>query len=48
MSRTLNGEILIDDEGNLNETVWINNLLACAELLREANENKEEAENVEK
>lgn len=27
MARTLNGEVLIDDEGNLNETLWLYNLV---------------------
>ena len=47
MSRTLNGEVLIDDNGNMNEGLWLGNLLACAELLREANKNKEADESVE-
>lgn len=27
MARTLNGEVLIDDEGNLNESLWLYNLV---------------------
>lgn len=27
MGRTLNGEVLIDDEGNLNESLWLYNLV---------------------
>lgn len=27
MARTLNGEVLIDDEGNLNESFWLYNLV---------------------
>lgn len=31
--RTLNGEVLIDDNGNFNEQVWLMNLIAIAELM---------------
>ena len=41
MARTLNGEVLIDDNGNLNEGLWLSNLLACAELLKERAEEQE-------
>ena len=27
MGRTLNGEVLIDNEGNLNENLWLYNLV---------------------
>lgn len=40
MARTLNGEILIDDNGNLNESLWLSNLIACAELLKHKDEEK--------
>ena len=43
MARTLNGEILIDDNGNLNESLWLSNLIACAELLK----HKDEEENTD-
>lgn len=39
--RTLNGEVLIDDKGNLNESVWFNNLIALAELMGIKEEDKE-------
>ena len=31
--RTLNGEVLIDDDGNLNEQVWLESLIECYKLL---------------
>lgn len=31
--RTLNGKILIDDKGELNEQVWLDNCIAVGELL---------------
>ena len=33
MARTINGEVLIDDNGNFNEQVWLMNLIAIAELM---------------
>lgn len=33
MARTINGETLINDNGNFNEQVWIMNLIAIAELM---------------
>jgi len=42
MARTLNGEVLIDDTGNFNEQLWLENLIACAELLKKNKENKED------
>ena len=33
MARTINGEILIDDNGNFNEQVWLENLIAVYDLL---------------
>ena len=41
MTRTLNGEILIDDAGNFNEGLWLENLIACAELLKKQKESDE-------
>lgn len=41
MARTLNGEVLIDDNGNLNESLWLCNLIACAELLKDRAEEQE-------
>ena len=41
MARTLNEEVLIDDNGNLNESLWLGNLLACAELLKNREEEEE-------
>ena len=38
MARTLNGEVLIDDTGNFNEGLWLENLIACAELLKKNKE----------
>lgn len=32
--RTLNGDILIDDDGDINEATWLSNMLACYELLK--------------
>ena len=40
--RTLNGEVLIDEQGNLNEQTWLNSLLAVAELLGEAEEKRDD------
>ena len=33
MGRTLNGDVLIDDAGNFNEQVWLENAIAIVELL---------------
>lgn len=33
--RTLNGKILINDKGELNEQVWLENCIAVGELLAE-------------
>lgn len=33
--RTLNGKILINDKGELNEQVWLDNCIAVGELLAE-------------
>lgn len=33
--RTLNGKILIDDKGELNEQTWLDNCIAVGELLAE-------------
>ena len=44
MARTLNGEILIDDAGNFNEGLWLESLIACAELLKKNKEDDEDTE----
>lgn len=44
MARTLNGETLIDDAGNFNEGLWLENLIACAELLKKQKESDEDTE----
>lgn len=31
--RTLDGEVLIDDKGNFNEEVWLENAIAIYQLL---------------
>lgn len=33
MARTINGEVLIDDYGNFNEQVWLENAIAVYALL---------------
>ena len=33
MARTINGEVLIDDNGNFNEQAWVMNLIAIAKLM---------------
>ena len=42
--RTLNGEALIDDKGNLNEQTWFDNCIAVGELLVELYSDKEGAD----
>lgn len=40
--RTLNGKILIDGNGNLNEQTWFDNCIAVGELLAELYSDEEE------
>lgn len=40
--RTLNGETLIDDNGDLNESVWLGSLLVCAQLLKHNDKDDEQ------
>jgi len=42
MGRTLNGDVLIDDAGNFNERVWLENAIAIAELLSGKDEEGEQ------
>lgn len=42
--RTLNGKILIDDKGNLNEQTWLDNCIAVGELLAELYSDEEGAD----
>ena len=42
--RTINGEILIDDKGNLNVQAWIENCIAVGELLAELHSDEEVAD----
>ena len=42
--RTLNGEILIDEKGKLNEQTWLNNCIAVGELLAELYSGEEGAD----
>ena len=46
--RTLNGEILIDDEGNLNEGLWLNNLIQLYDTFgkKDSEESEEDEDNV--
>lgn len=43
--RTLNGEVLIDDKGNFNEQVWLENAIAIYQLLSGEQEGGESDEN---
>lgn len=42
MARTINGEVLIDDKGNFNEQVWLENAIAVYALLSGEEERGEE------
>lgn len=42
MARTINGEVLIDDNGNFNEQAWLMNLIAIAELMNRKDDSGEE------
>jgi hypothetical protein len=44
MVRTLNGEILIDEKGGLNEQIWLNSCIAVGELLAELYSDEEGAD----
>lgn len=41
--RTLNGKILINDKGELNEQLWLDNCIAVGELLAELYSDEEGA-----
>jgi len=43
MARTIDGKVLIDDNGNFNEQVWVENAIAVYALLSgEEDENESE------
>ena len=46
--RTLNGEVLIDGNGNFNEQLWLDNLIALAELMKVDKQSDDEDESVSK
>ena len=45
--RTLNGDILVDEDGDINEATWLNSMLACYELLKGNKKDEDRGDNDE-